>query len=499
MKLSTKLRISFCILVLVPVCLFTVAAFGLIRFSVFSIEEQYNASGTSYMELANPVALVNKICENEYNLLLESSINTPEDFVREEYLNTINTELQKKNAYLIIVESDECIYAGQNNYEPVLNELDKIDFGQNNTSVYLGKQQQILVNNIAYTSVTGKEGMVYVVMQVRDIVPQVKNLLYNGIIAIIIVLVLTSGIFVSWMYKTMVTPINKLKLATYNIKNGNLDFRMDASGRDEISELCRDFDDMRKRLKENAEEKLRADMESKELISNISHDLKTPITAIKGYSEGILDGVADNQEKMDRYVRTIYNKACDMDKLINELTLYAKMDSNKVAYNFLRLNVGEYFDECVEELKLDLESLGIELVYTNNLPREIEMVADAEQIKRVINNIVSNSVKYMNHEDGRINITIQDCGQQLEIDIADNGAGISPEDLPFIFDRFYRADASRNSAKGGSGIGLSIVKKIIYDHNGSITVDSEFGKGTTMHILLDKYVELPPQVRRISH
>ncbi len=499
MRLSTKLRNSFCILILVPVILFSVAAFGIIRFSVFSIDEQYNASGTSYTELANPVALVTRICENEYNMLLESAGNSPWDFTDSEYLGSINTELKKKNAYLIIVEEGECVYAGQDDYEPVLNELGKIDFGSNNTSVYLGRQQQILINNIAYTSVTDKEGMAYVVMQVKDIIPQVKNLLYNVICAIIIILVLTSSVFVTWMYRSMVNPINKLKLATYNIKNGNLDFEMDVSGRDEISELCRDFDDMRKRLKENAEEKLRSDVESKELLSNISHDLKTPITAIKGYSEGILDGVADNQEKMDRYVRTIYNKACDMDKLINELTLYAKMDSNKVAYNFLKLNVADYFDECVEELNLDLQSMGIEFGYTNNLSRDVEMVVDAEQIKRVINNIVSNSVKYMDHDHGRIDITISDCGQQFGIDIADNGAGIAAEDLPFIFDRFFRADASRNSAKGGSGIGLSIVKKIIYDHNGSITVDSEPGKGTVMHILLDKYVELPPQVKRISH
>lgn len=498
MKLSTKLRISFCILILLPACMFAVAAFGIIRFSMFNIEEQYNAKDTSYTALANPVALVTKMCENEYNLLLESSIHSPENFDNEEYLSSINNELLKKNSYLLLVENDECVFAGKEGYEPVLKEISKIDYGDNNTSIYLGEEHHLLVDNIAYTSVTGEDGMAYVVMQVKDIIPQVKSLLYDGICAIIIILVLTSGIFISWMYRAMVNPINKLKLATHNIKNGNLDFEMDVKGKDEISELCRDFDAMRIRLKENAEEKLRADAESKEMISNISHDLKTPITAIKGYSEGILDGVADNREKMDRYARTIYNKACDMDKLIDELTLYAKMDSNKVAYNFLRLNVREYFAECVDELTLDLKSLGIELAYTNNLSNDVDMVVDAEQLKRVINNIISNSVKYMNHDKGRIDITLSDCGQQFEIDISDNGAGIAADDLPYIFDRFFRADASRNSANGGSGIGLSIVKKIIYDHNGIITVDSELGVGTTMHIFLDKYVELPPQVRRIS-
>ena len=117
------------------------------------------------------------------------------------------------------------------------------------------------------------------------------------------------------------SDLKSLQVATKNIKEGNLDFTIDYDEPDEMGDLCRNFEDMRKRLKESTEEKMAAEKENRALISNIAHDLKTPITAVKGYSEGILDGVADTPEKQERYIRTIYNKANEMDRLLNELTL----------------------------------------------------------------------------------------------------------------------------------------------------------------------------------
>ena len=151
---------------------------------------------------------------------------------------------------------------------------------------------------------------------------------------ILIVVFITTGLLIYWIYKTISVPLAKLQKAARNIKEGNLDFEINIDGEDEIGQLCQDFEAMRIRLKANAEEKVAFDRENKELISNISHDLKTPITTIKGYVEGIMDGVADTPEKMDRYIKTIYNKANEMDLLINELTLYSKIDTNRIPYNF---------------------------------------------------------------------------------------------------------------------------------------------------------------------
>lgn len=310
-------------------------------------------------------------------------------------------------------------------------------------------------------------------------------------VTVLVILVFTSISVGLWIYRSIAAPLVKLRRATQNIKEGNLDFTLEVEGTDEFSELCRDFEEMRRRLKDSAEEKLVLDKENKELISNISHDLKTPITAVKGYVEGIMDGVADTPEKMDRYVRIIYNKTNEMDHLINELTFYSKIDTNRIPYVFSKLNVEDYFADCAEEVGLELETRGIQLYYANYVDKDVLVIADGEQIRRVIYNIVSNAIKYMDKEKGVIQIRVKDVGDFIQVEIEDNGKGIAAKDLPNIFDRFYRTDVSRNSSKGGSGIGLSIVRKIMEDHGGKVWATSREGIGTIMYFVLRKYQEVP--------
>ena len=333
--------------------------------------------------------------------------------------------------------------------------------------------------------------MVYDISLAQSSSNQVKLMAKDMILTATIILVFTALSVGLWIYRSIAVPLVKLKKATKNIKEGNLDFVLEVEGNDEFSQLCQDFEEMRKRLKESTEEKILMDKENKELISNISHDLKTPITAVKGYVEGIMDGVADTPEKMDRYVRTIYNKTNEMDHLINELTFYSKIDTNRIPYTFSKLNVEDYFSDCAEELGLEMETRGIELVYANYVKKDVQVIADGEQIRRVIHNIVSNAIKYMEKPRGIIQLRVKDVGDFIQVEIEDNGKGIAAKDLPYIFDRFYRTDVSRNSSKGGSGIGLSIVKKIMEDHGGKVWATSRLGIGTIMYFVLRKYQEVP--------
>ena len=311
-----------------------------------------------------------------------------------------------------------------------------------------------------------------------------KDLFFTAFIILIF-----TGVSVGlWIYRSVAAPLVKLRKATQNIKEGNLDFVLDVEGTDEFSELCRDFEEMRRRLKESAEEKIAMDKENKELISNISHDLKTPITAVKGYVEGIMDGVADTPEKMDRYIKTVYNKANDMNVLINELSLYSKIDSNIIPYNFEKININSYFKDCVDEIGADLEQRGMMFSYRNYCAANVMVTADPEQLKRVINNIINNACKYNNKAKGKVGITLTEYDRKVQVAIKDNGIGISKEDLPHIFRRTYRADMSRNSA-GGSGLGLSICKKIIEEHGGEIWAESKLRAGTTIFFTLNKVID----------
>ena len=333
--------------------------------------------------------------------------------------------------------------------------------------------------------------MVYDISLAQSSSSQVKLMAKDMILTATIILVFTALSVGLWIYRSIAVPLVKLRKATQNIKEGNLDFVLEVEGKDEFSQLCQDFEEMRKRLKESTEEKILMDKENKELISNISHDLKTPITAIKGYVEGIMDGVADTPEKMDRYIRTIYNKANEMNLLINELTLYSKIDTNRIPYNFTTISAKGYFGDCAEDLSVELESKGAEFTYRNFMDDDCKVIVDPEQLRRVINNIVSNSLKYTDKPKVEITMDVKDVGDFIQIELGDNGRGIAAKDLPFIFDRFYRADASRNSSKGGSGIGLSIVKKIVEEHGGNIWATSEEGVGTTMYFVIRKYQEVP--------
>ena len=313
--------------------------------------------------------------------------------------------------------------------------------------------------------------------------------LLSALIVIFCVIVLTGIVLVNWLMYGFIKPINQLKKALHSIENGDYDTSLIKPKQAEFEGLFKDFESMRIKLKENRDRRNLAEKQNKELIANITHDLKTPITSIRGYVEGIMDGVADTDEKMDRYIKTIYNKANALNALINELTGYSKIDAREITYNFGRISVDEYFGDCASEMIFDLQEQGVKFVYDNRVKKSTAVLADPVQLSKVIHNIISNSVKYKSPERSVIRMRIKDMGEYIQVDVRDNGMGIPKEDTEKIFDRFFRSDVSRNSDKGGNGIGLSIAKKIIEDHGGRIWATVDGSVGLTIHFTLRKYTD----------
>ncbi len=490
MKLLTRIKISYFLAFICPVMLILATVFGVAKIGLNSMEQKYDLDQSNYEMILNPMSMLGHMTASTVEELEQVMQDNPDKLLDTDYLETLNERLSDHSSYLLVKKDFQNIYSGlpkDGNYKDDMNYSPKDGKGE---SIYVVDEQPYHIQQMNFNFSDGTEGQVFIYTNVAQVVPQIKKLFIQIVVTSLLILFAGSFIAMFWLYKSIVHPLNKLKTAAENIKDGNLNFSVAAETDDEIGEVCVAFEEMRLKLKGQIERNIQYEKESKELISNISHDLKTPMTAIKGYIEGIMDGVADTEEKRDRYIRTIYNKVNDMNSLIEELFLYAKLDSNSVTYSFAKVNVDAYFQDCVEEISLDLESQGVDFGYFNYADRDTVIIADPEQLKRVVNNIIGNSVKYASTERKlMISLRIMEEAEFVKIEIEDNGKGIAKNEVPLIFDRCYRTDASRNSSKGGSGLGLSIAKKIIEEHGGKIWAVSTEGVGTTMCFVLRKYKE----------
>ena len=489
MKLFTRLKISYALFCVVPIFLIIVVALVIGKIGVTSISEQYDVAGSSMDIYFNPLQVLGNLTTSMKAELEAVMENDPEKMEEEAYLRTANDKLGAFASYLITRKNGAVVFSGQPEKDPI--DMDEANFNVqigNGNVFFPGKVPYHVVQmNFAYTD--GSEGQALIVTDLSGMVPRIQRTMMLCLLVSIGILILTGMVLTMWLYQSIVKPLGQLKVATENIKEGNLNFSIEAEANDEIGELYSAFEEMRKKLKDQIDISMQYEKENKELISNISHDLKTPITAIKGYIEGIQDGVADTPEKMERYLRTVYAKASDMEKLIEELFLYSKLDSNSMTYSFTKVNVNDYFEDCIEEISMDLEAKNIDLGFFNYADKDVVIIADPEQLKRVIINIVSNSAKYIGDKKGLINIRIREEAEFIQVEIEDNGKGIAKKEIAHIFERCYRTDASRNSAQGGSGLGLSIAKKIIEEHGGRIWATSKENMGTSICFVIRKYEE----------
>jgi len=303
----------------------------------------------------------------------------------------------------------------------------------------------------------------------------------------LIVVTITNGILSTKIYKKLIVPLELLSYGAEQIKNGNLDFEMNYESDDEFKQVCGDFDEMRLRLKDSVESQLKYEEDRKQLVVGISHDLRTPLTAIKGYVEGLRDGIANTPEKQKKYLNTIYTKACDMDILVDSLFLFSKLDTGNFPFKFDKINMKEYMNNFYKHMKDEFYEKDVEFFFDNKCSDLCKVKLDCQEMNRVLLNIVENSVKYKWDNKIKVKITVDEKEDSVVIELSDNGNGVEEEELPNLFVSFYRGDVSRTNPSEGSGLGLAIAKNIVEAHGGKIAAYNI--NGLTINITLPKILE----------
>ncbi|WP_425465052.1 sensor histidine kinase [Paenibacillus sinopodophylli] len=385
---------------------------------------------------------------------------------------------------IVLQQNNQLVYAS-----PSLNKAEVVEaFDQYDRSGSFADYFYIS-NSYQFQYKDQGEGRFYIVTDIGPLSEFIGKYVVITVLLLVFILLLTNGALTYFVFRSTVTPLKALRRAVDQIKDGNLDSAVNFK-KDEIGGLFQAFEEMREQLKHSIGMQLQYEENRKELISNISHDLKTPIASIKGYVEGILDGVADNPDKMDKYIRTIYAKTKDMDRLINELFMLSKLDMGKIPFYFEKVNIIEFLEDCTEEMQFVLNEKAITLSLELSTNEAVLIMGDREKLKRAISNILDNAVKYMDKEWGTIRIRVAEESEWVQLRFEDNGQGMQQNELPHIFERFYRSDLSRSSETGGSGLGLAIVKQIIEEHGGEVQAASEIGVGTSIAIRLRKVMRL---------
>lgn len=478
MSIKTRFLLSYVGVILISIVLLLVATYLVIFAITGDLKSIENFYKKSYVQKP-----LNSVEENAFLDLKLLAKNNPKELLNEEQLKNI----EQKNIEIVVRKDGAVQYASTIFNEQVLiNSLPKFEATNINT------RDTIKIDDSFFTYVKfdfyftdENEGSIFVLRKVSSYAELTRDMLPILIGVLVFLFIIIIGLLNYLVSRSIIKPISILREGAERIKEGDLNFEIKSLSNDEVGELNKTFEEMRIKLKESINLQLQYEENRKELLSNISHDLKTPITSIIGYVEGIKDGVANTPEKMEKYLSTIYLKARDMDALIDELFLFSKLDLKKEPFNFETVELDKYMRDYVEEIHADLIQQSIQIEFYSTC-KPIYVTLDREKLKRLLANLISNCVKYMNKDQKNIAISLKEGLYDICVEVKDNGYGIEPSALPHIFNRFYRAEKSRNSQTGGSGLGLAIAKQIMEEHGGDIWATSELAKGTSVFFTLKK-------------
>lgn len=315
---------------------------------------------------------------------------------------------------------------------------------------------------------------------------KVKNVFILSVlivsVAIIFSITFTNKFLTRFVFKKIEEPIDILSKGVNEIASGNLDYRLNYSKNDEFLPVCIAFNDMAGRLKKSVELTQKNEENRKELLLDISHDLRSPLTSIQAYVEGLIDGVADSPQMRDKYLQTIKRKTIDIEKMVSSLFAYSKLDMEEFTLNNEKINLTEFLTKTIDSVKDEYADKGLNIQL--NTSEDIKIIADKELLIRIESNILDNSLKYKSKEIGNSKITVSREGDFAKIEFADDGIGVDDDSLDKLFEVFYRTDKARSNTGSGSGIGLAFVKKAVTSMGGKVKAENNSYSGLSIIIYL---------------
>lgn len=394
----------------------------------------------------------------------------------------LENELKKENAKLIILDlNGQAIYKSEK-----LNE----DIGSLDESLYM--DNSFLASNKQFYKISfplvideNQKGNAVFYLNSTDVYKNrdknlvtIKYLIFGEIISLLMLIALFYAVINRKVFK----PLNNLKKAADRINNGDYSFEI-VHSEGEVGQFAGAFELMRDEINESLKLQKYMEKSRKELIAAISHDIRTPVATISAYIEAIKSGVAKDEKRLSKYLEVIYKKSIELKKLTEDLFIHSQIDADKLSINKTEVYFKDFIDKVLEPVALEINNLGMKLTVKTEVP-DVLVNIDSKRMAQVFLNIVENSKKYSKHN-GQISVYFRKYESKIEVEIEDDGIGIKPEDMPYVFDKFYRGEKSRNKAYGGAGLGLSICKSIVEAHGGEIRIESLDGEGTKVFFTIE--------------
>lgn len=314
-----------------------------------------------------------------------------------------------------------------------------------------------------------------------QIIREIMTVIVFFLFVLLVTVVCSIFILTRWLSGGMRKSLDELSEGVRQIQVGNLSYRIHSRKKDELGKACDEFDEMAEYFEESVRQREQYEESRKQMLAGISHDLRTPLTSIKAYVEGLRDGIANTEEKKQKYYKALQTRTADLEALIDNLSLFSRFDRGEYHYSMEPVVLNEFLDNYFKENEMDFRENHLFLKKRSWTDVPLWISGDKKQLKRVLGNLVDNTIKYREQDETTLMVALYKKENCAYIELEDDGPGVPVEEREQIFETFYRGDEARQNPGNGSGLGLSIVREILKGHGAEIKAEAgEDGRGLKM-------------------